>query len=86
MPDAPAPMTAIVMAMLTQLGRIDRREAHPERLQRATLGIGDMHLELDRIDPRSGNGVDERMQDAEAAVVGLRDLGDDEGPPGAFVF
>ena len=41
------------------------------------LGLGDMGLELYRVDPAFGRGVDEPQGVAEAAVVDGADLGDD---------
>jgi hypothetical protein len=39
-----------------------------------------MHLKLDRIRPGSGDCVDIGMQDAKAAIVRLRNLGNGENP------
>ena len=55
------------------------RELDTERLVERRFGRGDMGLELDRVGAGFRGRVDERMRQAERAVMRLRHLGDDEG-------
>src|SRR5690349_5869519 len=55
-----------------------RAEANPPRLLGRALGVSDVRLELDGIGSGIRNRVDIRVGRAQAAVVRLRDLADDE--------
>ena len=53
-------------------------ELHAERLGRRALGGGDVRLELHGVGAGVRDRVDERVRQAEAAVVRQRDLADDQ--------
>ena len=55
------------------------RELHAERLAGGRLGGSDVGLELDRLRACAGDEIDVGVGRAEASVVRLGDLGDDQG-------
>ena len=59
--------------------RVLPAERHAERLGRRALGGGDVRLELHGVGAGVGDRVDERVRQAQAAVVGQRHLADDAG-------
>ena len=83
---------ASLVAMLPQPPPLCLRELHPLPVGVATVvlvaerdppwfvwgafGGGDVGLELDRVDPGRGGYVDERVREAQAAIVTLGHLGD----------
>ena len=63
--------------------RVLAAELHAERLGRACSRRGDVRLELHGVGAGGGDRVDERVRQAEAAVVGQRDFADHEASAGA---